>query len=441
MDSGSASADVLTALPGARLFSPLDGLCRIGVAVSGGPDSTALLVLLDRWTRESPAAPTLHVLTVDHALRPEASREADAVVDLATRLGHSAEKLVWHHDGPMPTSDIQAEARAARYHLLVDAARRNQLEAVLLAHTRDDQAETLMMNLGRGSGVAGLAGIPAERTIDGIRFLRPLLDTAKADLVALLDAAGVSYAVDPSNTSDRYTRVRFRKALPALADLGLTAERLAGTARRMARAEAALRSVTDDLFNRAAVHHGGVWSVDVAALAAAPDEIGLRLLVRLIRAVRPSAYPPRAEAPESWHAAFRAGSAPRRATMAGVVLHLRHDRLWLYAEAGRGGFPELVVDSDGDHVWDDRFKVSIKGTEGRRLVIGPRGPGSRSGDMPAAAAAGLPAVGATDDDNLPSGLTIIIRPLGILCPIVPESDLASEDCRPVAWQGSTDNLS
>lgn len=431
----SASPEILTAASRARLFSPFAGLCRVGIAVSGGPDSTALLVLFDRWKHESPAAPVLHVLTVDHGLRPEAAREADAVLDLAARLGHPAEKLVWRHDRPPPTTDIQAEARAARYRLLVEAARRHKLDAVLLAHTRDDQAETLLMHMARGSGVAGLAGMPAERTIEGVRFLRPLLDVTKADLVAVLDDTGIPYVTDPSNASDRYTRVRFRKALPALADLGLTAERLAGTARRMARAEAALQSATDDLALRSATSHGGVWSVDAAALAAAPDEIGLRLIVRLIRAIRPSEHPPRADAPEGWHAAFRTGTAPRRATMAGVVLHLRPDRLWLYAEAGRAGFPELVVDTDGDHVWDNRFVVSITGAEGRPLVIAPRGPGARSGDMPAAAAASLPAVRAADGGDPPARLTIMTRPIGR------QSSAASEDCRSVAWQGSTDNLS
>lgn len=435
MDDRPASPDIVMAKLRDHLFSPLAGLCRVGVAVSGGPDSTALLILFDLWKRESPAAPTLYVLTVDHGLRPEAAREADAVVSLAARLGHPAEKLVWRHDGPPPTSDLQAEARSARYRLLVEAAHRHKLDAVLLAHTRDDQAETLLMHLARGSGVAGLSGMPAERTIDGVRFLRPLLGMAKTDLIAILEEAGVSYVTDPSNASDRYTRVRIRKALPAFAELGLTADRLAGTAQRMARAEAALRSATDDLRRRAATNHGGVWSVGTAALAAAPDEIGLRLLVQLIRAIRPSDYPPRADAPEGWHAAFRADAAPRRATMAGVVLHLRQDRLWLYAEAGRTGFPELVVEHDGDHVWDNRFKVSITGADGHRLVIGPHGAGARNDGMPAAAMATLPAVTAVNGGDLPAGLTIVIRPIGR------QSFLEDEDCRPVAWQGSTDNLS
>jgi tRNA(Ile)-lysidine synthase len=431
--SGIASPELLPAKLAAR-FSPLAGLARVGVAVSGGPDSTALLILLDRWRRGGAATPALVVLTVDHGLRPEAAEEADAVVALADRLGHAAEKLVWRHAGPPPVSGIQAEARAARYRLLSEAARRHRLDAVLLAHTRDDQAETLLMHLARGSGVAGLAAMPAERTFDGVRFLRPLLDVAKADLVALLDAAGIAYVTDPSNASDRYTRVRVRKAMPALTDLGLTTERLAGTARRMARAEAALAAVTDDLLARAATDHAGVWSVDADVLATAPDEIALRLIVRLIRAIRPSEHPPRAEAPETWHTAFRAGVAPRRATMAGVVLHLKGDRLWLYAEAGRRGFPETAVDGDGVHLWDGRLGVSIAGSDGRRLIIAPGRDRTLAG-MPAAAAASLPAVRAADGGDLPAGLTIDVRP--------PSANSAEQDddCLPVAWQGGADNLS
>jgi tRNA(Ile)-lysidine synthase len=121
--------------------------------------------------------------------------------------------------------------------------------------------------------------------------------------------------------------------------------------------------------------------------------------------------------------------------MAGVVLHLRQDDLWFYAEAGRNGFPEIVIDSDGDHLWDNRFVVSVAGSDGRRLVIGPRGPGERSGTMPAAAVAGLPTVRSADGADLPTTLKTIIRPIRTQLP------LEGEDCRPVAWQGNTDNLS
>lgn len=408
MNDRLSPADDFTAATRARLFSSLRGLSRIGVAVSGGPDSTALLILLDTWTREIPAAPALTVLTVDHGLRPEAAHEASAVAELAGRLGHACDILRWRHDGAPPSSDIQAEARAARYRLIADAARRHRLEAVLVAHTRDDQAETFLMNLARGSGVAGLAAMPAARDIGGIPVLRPLLDTPKAALLALLDTTGIPYVTDPSNDADRYARVRIRKAMPALAGLGLTADRLAATARRMGRAEAALRSATDSLEAGAALDHGGVWSVDIRALVAAPEEIGLRLLARLIRAVRPAEHPPRAEAIEAWHAALHAGRPPRRATMAGVLFDLRRDRLWLYAEAGRTGFPEMTA-GDGDHLWDGRWLVTLRGV-GEPLVIGPSAPGADAG-VPKDAARSRPAVRTVDGDKPPRGVAVALRPL------------------------------
>lgn len=388
----------------------LAGLRRIGIAVSGGPDSMALFTLVDRWTRTLADPPSLVVLTVDHGLRAEAAVEADAVVAHARALGHVAEKLVWRHDGPPPSSGIQAAARTARYRLLAEAARRLALDAVLLAHTLDDQAETLLINLGRGSGVAGLAAMPERRLIDGVPFLRPLLSSRKADLVAFLAAAGIGYVTDPSNAADRYTRVRLRKAMPALADLGLTADRLAGTARRMARAEAALRTLTDELAAGAAIDHGGVWSVDRAQLLAAPDEIGLRLLARLIRAVRPDEHPPRAEPLEAWHAALRAGTAPSRATMAGVTLALRRDRLWLYAEAGRAGFAEVDVAGEDEIIWDARLVVTVSGGGAMRFVVGPAAPGDGR-RMPKAAAASLPELRAGDGGQLPDGVRLTIRPL------------------------------
>lgn len=409
MDDRRSLANGFTADRRARLFSVLRGFTRIGVAVSGGPDSTALLILLDIWARETAAAPALTVLTVDHGLRPEAAIEARDVAALADRLGHAHKILVWRHDGPPPTSGIQAEARATRYRLIADAARRHHLDAVLLAHTRDDQAETFLINLARGSGVSGLSAMPASRDIDGIPFLRPLLEVTKAELLALLGEAGIAYVTDPSNSSDRYTRVRIRKAMPALTELGLTPERLADTARRMGRAEAALKAVTADLIARNATDHGGVWSVEAKALAEAPAEIALRLLVELIRAIRPAEHPPRADAIEVWHRSFFAGEAPRRATMAGVVIHQRQGKVWLYAEAGRSGFSEIEV-GDGDHVWDGRWSVSIRGAGNRRFLVGP-GDGGDGRQMPKDAARTRPTLHTLDGSPMPADVVVVTRPL------------------------------
>lgn len=377
------------------LFAAVEALPAIGIAVSGGPDSTALLLLVRRWSARCAGRPALRVLTVDHGLRAAARQEAENVVRLARTFDLPADLLIWHHDGGAPKADIQAAARDARYRLMAKAARAAGLAAVLLAHTLDDVAETVLMRLARGSGVRGLAGIPAVRTVDGVPFVRPLLGVRKDRLVATVAAAGLVPADDPSNASDRFQRARVRRLMPALAELGITPERLAGTARRLARAADAVDRLTDALAATAVTDHGGVFSVDPDRLRDAPDEAALRLVARLVRAVRPAAYLPRAAAIEAWFDRFKAaGRVPRR-TVAGVVLDLRRDRLWLYAEAGRTGFPTLPVDGPAPRLWDGRFTVLARGpVPAGTLVVA----GADRADMPRAAAASLPRlVGAPPD--------------------------------------------
>jgi tRNA(Ile)-lysidine synthase len=374
-----------------RLFAGLAGIDRFGVAVSGGPDSTALFALADAWARRRSPSPHLHVLTVDHGLRPAARAEAEAVVALAARLQRPAELLAWRHDAP-PGAGIQASARAARYRLLAEAARELDLGAVLLAHTIDDQAETVLIRLQRGSGVRGLAGMPARRVVDGVPFLRPLLAVPKARLVGLVEALGLPYVDDPSNRSDRFLRARVRRLMPDLAALGLDAPRLAGTAERMARADAALETTTDELDARAAERLAGVVRLDAGALLAAPDEIALRLLGRLCRAVRPGDYPPRAGGFERWLAAAKAGTAPRRTTLAGVVVDRLRSGLWIYAEAGRSGFPTDVIEGPGTFVWDGRFRIEVAGEPAVRLTVAPAAGDRLRPDLPKTVAESLPMI-------------------------------------------------
>lgn len=373
----------------ARL-APLSSLAAIGLAVSGGPDSTALLLLADRWSRAAAGRPRLHVLTIDHGLRAAARAEAESVVALARDLGWPADLLVWQHADEPPSSDLQSAARDARYGLLAAAANRHGLGAVLLAHTLDDQAETLLIRLARGSGTRGLSGMPTERTVHGIRFLRPLLDIPKARLAATVAAGGRQAIEDPSNVDDRFLRSRIRRLMPALAEVGLDADRLAGTAARMARAEAALESATAELAARALVDHGGVAALDLPAMLAAPDEIVLRTLRRAVAGARPGRYAPRAAALETWLAEVRAGATPGRRSLAGVLLERRGDRLWVYAEAGRRGFPRLVMDRPGVADWDDRFRLTVRGSPPVPVEVLAAGPDDRRPDLPATAARSLP---------------------------------------------------
>lgn len=266
----------------ATLFAPFIHHSRVLLAVSGGPDSTALMLLAHRWRTAAGTATELHVATVDHGLRPESRAEAEAVGALAARLGlpHAVLTL----PAPLPKARLQEAARHARYEALLAHALRVGAGAVATAHTLDDQAETVLFRLMRGSGLGGLAGIPAERPLQTLTILRPLLGRPKAELVALCEAAGVAFAEDPSNRNPRFARTRLRALLPSLAAEGFDAAALARLAGRMARAEAALEAATDAASAR-------LWPDEApirfarAGFAALPDEIGLRLLGRAIRVV------------------------------------------------------------------------------------------------------------------------------------------------------------
>jgi tRNA(Ile)-lysidine synthase len=267
----------------AQLFALSADCASLVLAVSGGPDSMALLLLAAGWRDTLGAPPQLLAVTIDHGLRPESAAEAEAVAGLALRLGVRHRTLRW--TGPKPSTGLQAAARAARYELLAAAARETGARQILTAHTLDDQAETVLFRLARGSGLTGLAGMATvTRLAGGLELVRPLLGLAKARLVATLAAANTGFAVDPSNADPRFTRARLRRSMPALAAEGLTAARLAVLARRAARADAALEAATDAAEQQLTVSgQGGVgMALRADGFFALPAEISLRLLGRAV---------------------------------------------------------------------------------------------------------------------------------------------------------------
>ncbi len=272
-----------------RLFAGLKAAPALVLAVSGGPDSVALMWLAARWQRSLVRGPQLTVVTVDHGLRPEAAREAREVKRLAAELGLPHRTLRWR--GAKPKTGLPAAAREARYRLLGQAARAVGASHVLTAHTRDDQAETLLMRLLRGSGLAGLSAMADVSERDGIVLVRPLLDVPKSQLIATLKRAKVGFADDPTNRDTAFTRPRLRALLPQLAAEGGDARNLARLAARLARANAAVEVLTDGaerflrLRDRGDAPQPGVRSFEASRFAALPEEVRLRLLLRAINAL------------------------------------------------------------------------------------------------------------------------------------------------------------
>jgi tRNA(Ile)-lysidine synthase len=337
----AAEAAPIDPAEAARLLEPLLGLSRLVLAVSGGPDSTALLALAAERSRTAPRFPGLLAVTIDHGLRPAARAEAEAVAELAARLGVPHRILPWQ--GAKPAAGLMAAARAARYDLLAQAAADFGAADVATAHTLDDQAETVLLRLAAGSGLAGLAAMrPVERR-GAIRLHRPLLGVTKARLIATLAARGLAWSEDPSNADPRFARPRLRAAQTALAREGLSAERLARLAARAARAEAALEAMTDAA--AAAVTQGGSESGRIAfdgeGFFALPAEIGLRLLGRAIARLGHEG-PVELAKLEQLHEALSAvpGGGPGRAfrrTLAGAMVTAEGGRVTIEPAPPRRG--------------------------------------------------------------------------------------------------------
>ncbi|MGI6244156.1 MAG: tRNA lysidine(34) synthetase TilS [Pseudochelatococcus sp.] len=316
----------------ATLFAPLLPAQGLVLAVSGGPDSLALLLLAARW-RALAKNPAMSVVTVDHALRPAAAAEAHTVTRLAQAFGFSARIMVWR--GEKPARAIQEEARAARYRLLAEAAREAGASHIVTAHHADDQAETVLMRLAAGSGIGGLAAMRPFRPLAAgdegnaapLTLARPLLAVTKARLESVVREAGCAAVDDPSNRDPRYTRARLRLLTPQRQALGLTPERLATLARRCARAENALDTVAERKFAQLARPDEDGLLI-AADLWREPEEIVLRCVALGVERVCAGQDLPalRLERLESLvnalHAALRADTGLRR-TLRGAVVGIR----------------------------------------------------------------------------------------------------------------------
>jgi len=271
-----------------------------GIAVSGGPDSLALLLLA------AAAFPgQVEAATVDHRLRPESAAEAEVVATLCAARNIPHATLT----GPAILGNVQAGARALRYRLLGDWVRTRGLDFLLTAHHQDDRAETLLMRLQRGAGLAGLAGIRPRAEIGGLKVLRPLLGWRRAELGEVVAEAGLVPAEDPGNSDERYDRARLRRQL---ADTNwLDAPALARSAAALGEAEEALDWTVEQLIAERTEAAANGLTFDAADL---PAELRRRALLRLLALLVP-AEPPRGEAVQRLLAALEAGEI---ATLAGV---------------------------------------------------------------------------------------------------------------------------
>jgi tRNA(Ile)-lysidine synthase len=308
-----------------------DGLL---IAVSGGPDSMALLALLATW----PQKPKLAAATVDHGLRAEAAAEAMVVAGFCQRLGIPHTILRW--SGDKPATGVQEGARDARYNLLARHAQHLGLSHLVTAHHADDQAETVLMRLVAGSGIGGLSGMRSPVLKDGMQHVRPLLAIPKARLVATCLARDVPFVEDPSNTNARFGRTRIRRVMTELEGEGLTVERLNRLAVRAGRVDDALDAATSAMLAAADVRTTDcVVQIDWHAIATAPAEIRLRALEALLNRGKVSDGPLKLERLEALlgaiDGAYQQKARLRRSIADRIVTLQSHGRLTITAAPPR----------------------------------------------------------------------------------------------------------
>jgi tRNA(Ile)-lysidine synthase len=313
----------------------------LGLAVSGGGDSMAMLQLAHR------AGLALRVATVDHGLRAESAAEAAQVARVCAGLGVPHQTLRWQGwDGK---GNLQDQARRARRALLADWARAHGL-AVALAHTRDDVAETFLMRLARGAGVDGLSAMSARWTEAGVIWLRPLLAASREELRTALRGWGVDWAEDPSNAAERFDRVRARKALRALAPLGLGTATLADVAGHLAEARHVLEAATDAVAGRVLTVADGIVRIGEGFFSE-PAELQRRLLQRVLLWIVPGDYAPRGTAVQGLLAKLDSGKS---AQLAGCHFLIQQGGVLAFREAAAVRQLSCVANA----VWDNRWTLT-----------------------------------------------------------------------------------
>jgi tRNA(Ile)-lysidine synthase len=373
-----------------QAFAPFESHPIIAVAVSGGPDSLALLLLIDRWTRERGGS--AFALTVDHGLRPDSVPEAAQVGVWAKARGIPHAVLPWA--GEKPRSGIQDAARQARYRLLAEACAERGIPHLALAHHADDQAETVLFRRERGSGPAGLAGMAASRSLGAVRMIRPLLGWPKSALIETCEHFGQDFIEDPSNRSDRFARTDLRWRLADDKDLRTSLLREAGIA--------AIRRADDDgrlaeaLARIVEIRPDGLALLDPAAFLATAADIRRAVLAATLRTVGGNAFAPEVDAVGRLDAALGRPDFAG-ASLAGCIVRSWRGRILVCREPKRIAPPQSLAKDEWQR-WDGRFMARASGAN-ESLTIGALGSQfytalrrGRDVPLPAVAGAGLPAI-------------------------------------------------
>jgi len=369
---------------------------RVGIAVSGGGDSMALLHLFSRWAAQT--GRSIAAVTVDHGLRAQSRAEAEGVAAYCEANDIAHDILTWSR--PTGTGNLPAEARTGRYGLMAQWAQARGVECIALGHTADDGAENFLMRLGRAAGVEGLSQMHHLFERDGVQWCRPLWQHNRSSLRRYLQRHGVAWVEDPSNDDPAYLRARVRQALPVLADIGVGAQSVRHSAMALRQAQSALAHYTRLEARKHVTQADGDLLLPQRIEPPIPAEIERRLTVAALQWVGGSAYAPRRQF--SGILGQEMG-AQDRLTVAGCIIMKRKGYFRITREYN------AVRDICGptDQIWDSRWRL-----------LGPNAPdlqvralGEGVAQLPDWRATGLPRRTLTASPAVWRGECLIAAPL------------------------------
>ncbi|MGH1378804.1 MAG: tRNA lysidine(34) synthetase TilS [Alphaproteobacteria bacterium] len=304
-------------------FPDIDG--NIAVGVSGGADSMALCFALSEYFKDVPSV-TIYALSVDHGLRRESADEVQHVARQLSNLPNVYHHvLTWAHE-TTPEARIQEKAREARYSLMKEYMRERGINLLFLGHHIDDQAETFLFRLSKGSGLDGLSCMSVAQDMGAdITFCRPMLGLKKEDMISFCDDRGVGFIDDPSNYCDNYARVRLRKSRDLLAEEGLSSKRLFVASKRFFRARKALEQLSNSAYDECFLESDASCIVfKLSSLISNPEEIVLRVVLRAMSELKnDSGYGARLERVENLCADLVVQESFRKRTLGGIIFECK----------------------------------------------------------------------------------------------------------------------
>lgn len=342
---------------------------KFAIAVSGGIDSMVLLHLTSQWAIEKKAVPI--VLTVNHSLRSEAKEEVLFVLRHAEQLGIPCHILNWEIREKIK-SNVQSCARKARYELLTQWCRQNQIKYLLTAHNLDDQAETFFIRLERGSGIDGLSAMSKKVFLNDIYILRPLLTFSRRILTEYALNHDIKWIEDPSNQDNKYKRTIYRNFLKSSKNPEVLMKRICLTSIHMKRALAALMHYTKIAFDQCVIISAlGYIEIKLAELYQLPEEIATRALVYSLMAIGGKYYKPRYSSFSNIFNQIWQKDYKKDHTLHGCIIMKGEGNIMILREAAKivDKAIELRRDEIIEYKWDNRFLCTIKNVRHNQIVI------------------------------------------------------------------------